>query len=142
MAELPPTISQRSATPAASSVTGSAATTASRCSPRMRGEPHTFAPRLRCLRGICVGEWYHLAVSGTYSVTMGDRGRLVVPAEIRERLALRSGTPLVLVASERGVFVMTRDQARALVREQLAGADLVDELLAERRRQARAEDAE
>lgn len=73
---------------------------------------------------------------------MGDRGRLVVPAEIRERLALRSGTPLVLVASERGVFVMTRDQARALVREQLAGADLVDELLAERRRQARAEDAE
>ncbi|HEU0100896.1 MAG TPA: AbrB/MazE/SpoVT family DNA-binding domain-containing protein [Mycobacteriales bacterium] len=72
-------------------------------------------------------------MSGSYALTMGDRGRLVLPAAFRERLHLEPGTPLLLVEDERGAVLMTRDQARDLIREQLAGRSLVDELLQERR---------
>ena len=43
-------------------------------------------------------------MSGTYSITMGDRGRLVVPIELRERAGLTEGTPLVLVETDGGAF--------------------------------------
>jgi AbrB family looped-hinge helix DNA binding protein len=79
-------------------------------------------------------------VSGTYSVVMGDRGRLVVPAELRERLNLAPGTPLVLFETSAGVVLTTREQLKALVRQRLADRDLVGELLAERRREAGADD--
>lgn len=79
-------------------------------------------------------------MSGTYSVTMGDRGRLVVPAELRERLDLSSGTPLVLIDTPHGVVMTTRDQLKELVRADLAGRDLVRDLLAERRAAAERED--
>jgi len=79
-------------------------------------------------------------VSGTYSVVMGDRGRLVVPAELRERLNLIPGTPLVLFETSAGVVLTTREQLKALVRQRLADRDLVGELLAERRREAGADD--
>ena len=80
-------------------------------------------------------------MSGTYQVVMGDRGRLVIPAEVREHLGLESGTPLVLVESDHGVLIATREQLKYLVRAELGGTDLVAELLAERRRLASAEDA-
>jgi AbrB family looped-hinge helix DNA binding protein len=64
---------------------------------------------------------------------MGDRGRLVVPAAIRERLALEPGTPLVVVDSDDGLVVLTREQAKRRVQTELAGPSLVDELLRERR---------
>ncbi len=72
-------------------------------------------------------------MSGTYSVVMGDRGRLVVPAELRERLQLEAGSPLLLIDTDDGVVLATREQAKRLVRAQLGGRSLVDELLAERR---------
>jgi len=72
---------------------------------------------------------------------MGDRGRLVIPVEVREHLALESGTALVLVETAHGLLLVTRDQMKRLVRSELGGAGLVAELLAERRRQAAAEDA-
>lgn len=77
---------------------------------------------------------------GSYVSVMGDRGRLVVPAELRQRAGLDAGTPLVLLDTERGVVVVTRDQLRDLVADELAGRDLVTELLAERRAQAAADD--
>lgn len=80
-------------------------------------------------------------MNGTYPVTMGDRGRLVVPAELRERLDLAVGTPLVLVDTPRGVVMTTREQLKELVRADLAGRDLVQELLDERRAAADREDA-
>lgn len=79
-------------------------------------------------------------MSGTYAVTMGDRGRLVVPAELRARSGLAEGTPLVLTETPFGVVVMTRAQARAHLRRQIGDADLVDTLLAERRVAAARED--
>jgi AbrB family looped-hinge helix DNA binding protein len=80
-------------------------------------------------------------MSGTYQVVMGERGRLVVPAELRERLHLGAGTVLILLETPQGVVLATREQIKQLVRGQLEGTDIVAELLADRRRQAAAEDA-
>ena len=73
-------------------------------------------------------------------MTMGDRGRLVVPSELRERLALTPGTPVLLVETDDGVVLTTRAQAKRLLARQLAGDSLVAELLSERRDAAAAED--
>jgi len=80
-------------------------------------------------------------MSGTYKVTMGDRGRLVVPADLRARAGWDEGKPLILVDSPRGVVFLTREQLKAMVRSDLSELDLVGELLAERRQQAAGEDA-
>ncbi|MEJ2866364.1 AbrB/MazE/SpoVT family DNA-binding domain-containing protein [Actinomycetospora sp. OC33-EN08] len=72
-------------------------------------------------------------MSGTFAVRMGDRGRLVVPAELRERLGVMAGSRLLLVETEAGIVVTTRERARDLVRRQLEGIDLVVELVDERR---------
>lgn len=81
-------------------------------------------------------------MGGTYQVVVGDRGRLVVPADVRERSGLVPGTSLVLLDTPEGIVLLTRDQLKKRVRAELAGPDLVGELLAERRAQAATEDAE
>ncbi|HVE47030.1 MAG TPA: AbrB/MazE/SpoVT family DNA-binding domain-containing protein [Acidimicrobiales bacterium] len=72
---------------------------------------------------------------------MGDRGRMVVPADVRERAGIVEGTVLVMLETPTGLVLLTREQLRDRVRADLAGADLVTELLAERRRESAAEDA-
>lgn len=74
-------------------------------------------------------------------MTVGDRGRIVVPAGVRERAGLVEGTPLILLETPRGLVLLTRRQLQARVREDLAGLDLVGELLADRRAAAASEDA-
>jgi AbrB family looped-hinge helix DNA binding protein len=76
-----------------------------------------------------------------YTVKMGDRGRLVVPVEMRERLGLHPGRVLVFIESPTGLVLLTRDQLKDRVRSEMAGLNLVDELLEDRRRQAGDEDA-
>lgn len=80
-------------------------------------------------------------MSGTYQVVVGDRGRMVVPAEVRERAGIDEGTVLVMLDTGAGLVLFTRDQLRERVRADLAGTDLVAELLADRRAAAAAEDA-
>jgi AbrB family looped-hinge helix DNA binding protein len=80
-------------------------------------------------------------MNGTYQVTMGDRGRLVIPAELRTQNGLTEGTPIVLISTPGGLLLVSREQLRTLVRDDLSGLDLVGDLLADRRRQAAAEDA-
>jgi AbrB family looped-hinge helix DNA binding protein len=77
---------------------------------------------------------------GTYSVVVGDRGRLVIPAEVRAEAGIDEGTVLVLLPTETGLVLLTREQLRTRVRADLAGLDLVDELLGDRRREAALED--
>lgn len=72
---------------------------------------------------------------------MGDRGRLVIPAELRERIGLAEGVPLILLETPHGLVLLTRSQLAELVRADLGGLSLVDELLAERRAGSAAEDA-
>ena len=74
-------------------------------------------------------------------MVVGDRGRLVIPAEAREAAGIEPGTPLVLLTTGTGLVLMTREQLRDRVRDDVAGLDLVGELLADRRRAAAAEDA-
>jgi AbrB family looped-hinge helix DNA binding protein len=79
-------------------------------------------------------------MSGTFSATMGDRGRLVIPAELRERAGLAEGTALLLIETDGGLVVMTREQLKRRVRNDLDGSDLVTELLADRQAASAAED--
>lgn len=85
-------------------------------------------------------QWYRGSMSGTYSFKVGDRGRAVLPAELRQRRRWPEGTTLIAVETERGVVLATREELEGLVREQLSGTDLVAELLAERRSAASRED--
>ncbi|MGB3411242.1 MAG: AbrB/MazE/SpoVT family DNA-binding domain-containing protein [Microthrixaceae bacterium] len=80
-------------------------------------------------------------MNGTYPVVVGDRGRIVVPAEVRERAGLAEGTPMVLLETPTGLVLLTRRQLRDRVRAELEGTDLVTELLAERRKTSANEDA-
>ena len=79
-------------------------------------------------------------MSGTSTVVVGDRGRIVIPADVRDRAGLSAGTPLVLLEMPDGLVLLTREQLRARVRDELSGLDLVGDLLDERRRASRAED--
>ena len=81
-------------------------------------------------------------MSGTYTVSVGDRGRLVLPADLRERAGLSEGTELVLIEGEGGLALFTRDQLKRRVRSDLAGSDMLASLLADRRSAAAAEDAQ
>jgi hypothetical protein len=47
----------------------------------------------------------------------------------------------VLLDTPEGIVLLTREQLRARVRDELAGLDLVDALLDDRRRAAQIEDA-
>jgi AbrB family looped-hinge helix DNA binding protein len=79
-------------------------------------------------------------VSGTHTVVVGDRGRIVVPADVRARAGLKAGTRLVMLETPAGLVLLTREQLRARVRDELSGLDLVGDLIEERRRAAREED--
>lgn len=82
---------------------------------------------------LCSRVWYYRSMSGTHNVIVGDRGRIVVPAEVRARAGLPEGTSLVLLDTPGGLVLLTRAQLRARVREELEGLDLVGQLLADRR---------
>ena len=78
-----------------------------------------------------------------YPVRLGDRGRLVLPAEIRRALELEAGDELVARLDDEGVRLVSRRtlarQARGSLARLAPGRDLVAELLEERRREAERE---
>ncbi len=65
-----------------------------------------------------------------------------MPAEARRRAGFAEGTALVMLETPGGLVLMTREQLRDRVRRDLAGLDLVGELLADRRREAERENRE
>ncbi len=79
-----------------------------------------------------------------YHVTLGAAGRVVIPAEIRRALSLKEGDEIVFEMDEGRVRLASQDallkEVQAFFREGLPdGVSLVDELLAERRSEARRE---
>lgn len=79
-----------------------------------------------------------------YVAPLGDRGRVVLPSGLRRRLGLRQGDRLIFTPDGQGGFrvVSTREQARHLFgvfRDLAPDRSLVDELIAERREEARRE---
>jgi AbrB family looped-hinge helix DNA binding protein len=76
---------------------------------------------------------------------LGERGRLVVPADVRRHLKLETGDLLVIEEQEDGFVVRTAADVahgfRGYLREIESGRDLAAELIAERREEARREAA-
>ena len=74
---------------------------------------------------------------------LGDRGRLVLPAEVRRTLELEAGDELVARLDDEGVRLVSRRslarQARGSLTKSAPGRDLVADLLAERRAEAELE---
>ena len=73
--------------------------------------------------------------------TIGEGGRIVIPAEYRKVLGLKPGDEVVLVLQEGEVRILTPKQAiqraQALVRRYVSKPkSLVEELLRERREEA------
>lgn len=81
-------------------------------------------------------KWYVRGMSDTFTIAVGNKGRIVVPAGVRERHSWHEGTRLIAVESASGLVLISRDEARRLLKEQLAGHDLVTELLQDRRAEA------
>ncbi len=77
-----------------------------------------------------------------FDLAIGERGRLVLPAQVRRRLKLHPGDKLTLTITEDGgMRLESRRQALRKLRGSFShlGQGLVDELLAERRKEARRE---
>jgi len=90
--------------------------------------------------------WYteRMVHSEPFRVQLGDRGRLVLPAELRKRLNLREGDQLlVTVQADGSLRLMSPRQVvretRGLYRAQAGRRSLADELIAERRAEAKRE---
>jgi len=71
-------------------------------------------------------------------------GRIVIPAEVRERLGMGVGTDLVMTIEDDRVTLMNakaaRHRARQLVRRYVKpGVSLSEELMAERKKEAERE---
>jgi len=80
-------------------------------------------------------------------VRLGPQGRLVIPAPVRRALNLRPGDVLVLQIDNDRLILERREAILARLQALFAdavpqGRSLVDELIAERREEARREDGE
>ncbi len=77
-----------------------------------------------------------------YSITLDERGRLVLPARLRRKLDVKAGDRLLVMVEGEGTFrvVSAWEQARRLrgvCRDLAPGRSLADELIAERKDEAR-----
>ena len=81
----------------------------------------------------------------TYTVRLGERGRLVLPAQLRRRAGLREGQELVLIYADGVMRLATRGElarsGRGMFSHAGQGRDLISELIEERREEARREAA-
>jgi AbrB family looped-hinge helix DNA binding protein len=88
--------------------------------------------------------WYGLRVAHTARVTIGDRGRVVLPSSIRSVLGLKPGMRMLVSAEDDGSlrlrpYRIVADESQGLFANLNQGGSLVDELLAERRADAERE---
>lgn len=79
----------------------------------------------------------------TGSVRVGPQGRIVIPAHIRHALGIHPGEILIARVEDGRLVLETRDQVLARLQATFANVpreiSLVDELIAERREEARRE---
>ncbi len=75
-----------------------------------------------------------------YALVMGNGGQIELPTAVRSRAGLAAGTKLVLLEAPDGLVLLTRAQYQGFVRDELAGLDLVGDLLSDRRQAAADED--
>ena len=96
-----------------------------------------------------VTESFRPLQSPVYHVPVTDRGRLVLPVEIRQRLEIRDGDKVaVAIEADGSISVTTRDVAIGMLRGMFKHLHkpgeprASDRLIAERRREARMEERE
>jgi AbrB family looped-hinge helix DNA binding protein len=95
--------------------------------------------------GVC--QIHDILAGVTYTVKVEKSGRILIPAAVRRQMDIKEGeSTVILSADETGIRVRTRKQALERVRAEVrrhvpAGVSLADELNAERRHEAAAEDA-
>lgn len=80
----------------------------------------------------------------TITANLGKAGRLVIPAAIRNEMQISEGSRLVLRLDADGLHILSPrlalEQIQAAVRKFVPpGVSLVDELIADRRREAECE---
>ncbi len=82
----------------------------------------------------------------TEHVRLGEDGRLVLPAALRKDVGIKPGDTVVIESDGDSLLVRSYDRVMAEVQEAFAGCRVpggsaADELIAERRAEAAAEDA-
>jgi len=83
-------------------------------------------------------------MSDTSRLSVGPKGRVVIPVEIRRRLGLAEGSELVALVEGEGVLLLPRDAVKRQLRRMFAGVrtSMVDELTRDRRAAAAEESRE
>ena len=83
-------------------------------------------------------------MSDTGIVSVGPKGRVVIPAGIRRRLGIEEGSELVALVEGEAVVLVPRSAIKSRLRSMFAdvGVSMRDELIAERRAEAVRESAE
>jgi AbrB family looped-hinge helix DNA binding protein len=80
----------------------------------------------------------------TSRARVDSAGRVVIPAELREKYGIETGQEVIVSGDERGIHLLTFAQAVRLAQEAFApyrkpGVDVVEELIADRRKEAKRE---
>lgn len=77
-------------------------------------------------------------MSVTYVVSVGPKGRVVIPAGIRRELGIGEGSELVALVEGQAVVLVPRSAIKSRLRSIFADVDasMRDELIAERRAEA------
>ena len=77
-------------------------------------------------------------MSDTSVVSVGPKGRVVIPADIRRVLGIGEGTELVAIVEGEAVVLVPRSAIKRHLRSIFAGvrSSMTEELLAERRAEA------
>jgi AbrB family looped-hinge helix DNA binding protein len=83
----------------------------------------------------------------TETVILGESGRIVLPAAIRNEFGLKTGDRLTIAINGNRIEILSMDMALKEIRESIVDQHgsmkgLLDEFLEERREQARREQAE
>jgi AbrB family looped-hinge helix DNA binding protein len=77
-------------------------------------------------------------MSDTTVVSVGPKGRVVIPPEIRRQLGIDEGSELIALVEGQAVVLVPRSAIKSRLRSMFADVEvsMVDELLAERRAEA------
>lgn len=83
----------------------------------------------------------HTKTFEQFHINVGERGRLVLPAKIRKRLALKNGDHMVLSVDSNGRMVLMPlkeriQKLRGLLCDAVSKQSLADSLIQERREEA------
>jgi AbrB family looped-hinge helix DNA binding protein len=65
--------------------------------------------------------------------TVSSKGQLVIPAKIREKLAIEEGTEVIFIETERGVEIVTKKRMLEWLRGCVKGKVSLDDFLEMRR---------